>query len=61
MVHTIEDVLGRKAVIDWQPEQPGDVPITFADTSKARRMLGYSPSTSFADGIAKQAAWMGSL
>jgi UDP-glucuronate 4-epimerase len=61
MVRTIEDVLHRKAAIDWQPEQPGDVPITFADTSKARRMLGYSPSTIFADGIAKQAAWMRSL
>lgn len=61
MVRTIEDVLNRKAAIDWQPEQPGDVPITFADTSKARRMLGYSPSTIFADGIAKQAAWMRSL
>lgn len=61
MVRTIEDVLNRKATIDWQPEQPGDVPITFADTSKARRLLGYSPSTIFADGIAKQAAWMRSL
>lgn len=61
MVRTIGDVLGKKAVIDWKPEQPGDVPITFADTSKAHRLLGYSPFTSFREGIEKQAAWMRSL
>jgi UDP-glucuronate 4-epimerase len=61
MVRTIEAVLGKQAVIDWKPDQPGDVPITFADTSKARRVLGYAPSTTFAAGIEKQAAWMRSL
>lgn len=61
MVRTIESVLGRRAVIDWKPDQPGDVPITFADTSKARRLLGYAPSTSFAAGVEKQAVWMRSL
>jgi len=58
MVRTIENALGKRARIEWKPEQPGDVPITFADTGKARRLLGYAPSTPFAEGVAKQAAWM---
>jgi len=61
MVRTVESVLGLKAVIDWKPVQAGDVPITFADISKAKRLLGYAPSTSFMAGIEKQAAWLRSL
>jgi UDP-glucuronate 4-epimerase len=58
MIRTIEQVLGKKARIEWKPEQPGDVPITFADISKAKRMLGYAPSTPFEEGIRRQAEWM---
>lgn len=58
MIRTIERVLGKQAQIDWKPEQPGDVPITFADISKAQRLLGYAPSTPFEEGIARQAEWM---
>ncbi|MBA3975851.1 MAG: epimerase [Candidatus Solibacter sp.] len=58
MIRTIERVLGKEAIIDWKPEQPGDVPITFADISKAKRMLGYAPSTPFEEGIRRQAEWM---
>lgn len=58
MIRTIERVLGREAIIDWKPEQPGDVPITFADISKAQRLLGYAPSTPFEEGIQRQAEWM---
>lgn len=57
MISTLEQVLGRGAVIDRQPVQPGDVPITYADISKARRLLGYSPCTPFAEGIRRMAAW----
>ena len=58
MVRAIEAALGKEAQIDWQPEQPGDVPITFADISKARVRLGYAPATPFAEGLARQAAWL---
>lgn len=57
MVETIEQVMGKKAKLDRKPVQPGDVPRTMADVSKARRMLGYEPKTSFAEGVAKQYEW----
>lgn len=53
LVRTIERVVGRPAVIDRQPDQLGDVPITFANIDRARTLLGYSPSTSVSDGIAR--------
>lgn len=43
LVHGIEDTLGKKAVIEWKPMQPGDVEITYADISKAGKLLGYKP------------------
>lgn len=58
MVKAVEAALGKTARIDFQPEQPGDVPITFADITKAGRLLGYRPATSFAEGLARQAAWL---
>lgn len=57
LIELIEDSLGKKAVIDRQPMQPGDVPITFADISKARRLLNYHPCTKIEDGIPKFAEW----
>ena len=57
LVELLEESLGVKAIIDRQPMQPGDVPITFADTSKARRLLGYSPTTKIEDGIPKFVEW----
>ena len=57
LIDTIQSSLGIRANIDAQPEQPGDVPITFADISKAKRFLGYAPKTSFAQGIDKFIAW----
>jgi UDP-glucuronate 4-epimerase len=57
LIRTLEQAIGRKAVIEWLPNQPGDVPITFADISKAQRLLGYAPQTSFAEGIARFIAW----
>jgi UDP-glucuronate 4-epimerase len=57
LIEVIEHALGKKALINRQPDQPGDVPITYADISKAQRILGYHPQTSIADGIARFVEW----
>ena len=57
MVETIEKVLGKKAVLDKQPMQLGDVEKTYADISKAKEVLGYDPKTNFEDGIKKFVEW----
>lgn len=57
MVETIEKVLGKKAVLDKQPMQLGDVEKTYADISKAKEILGYDPKTNFEDGIKKFVEW----
>ncbi|MCC7518517.1 MAG: GDP-mannose 4,6-dehydratase [Verrucomicrobiae bacterium] len=57
LVALLERALGKKAVLDRQPEQPGDVPRTFADISKARRLLGYDPRTSVEKGIPQFVEW----
>jgi len=57
LISLIESALGKKAVIDRQPLQPGDVPITFADISKARRLLGYNPQVKAAQGIPLFVDW----
>jgi UDP-glucuronate 4-epimerase len=57
LIALIEAALGKKAVIDRQPLQPGDVPITFADISKAQRMLGYQPKVKAAKGIPLFVDW----
>ena len=58
MIGALELALGVRAVIDWQPEQPGDVPQTWADFDKARTLLRYEPKTSLADGVLKFADWL---
>ena len=57
MIELLENALGKKAIIDRQPLQPGDVPITFADISKAREKLGYNPKVKFENGIKLFADW----
>ena len=57
LVTAIEKALGKKAVIDRQPLQPGDVERTFADISLARKELGYSPSTDLATGLKRFVTW----
>lgn len=57
LIETLETVIGVKAEIESLPDQPGDVPITYADISKARRLLGYAPQTPFREGIAKFVDW----
>jgi UDP-glucuronate 4-epimerase len=57
LIALLETELGRTAVIDRQPAQPGDVPRTFADITKARRLLGYNPQTQIEEGIHKFVEW----
>ncbi len=57
LVKLIESATGKKAVIDWQPLQAGDVPLTYADVSKAEKLLGYKPGTKPEDGIKKFVDW----
>jgi UDP-glucuronate 4-epimerase len=58
LVQLIENVVKRKAVIEWQPDQPGDVPITFANIDRARAALGYEPTTRPDVGIARYWEWL---
>jgi UDP-glucuronate 4-epimerase len=51
LIELLEQALGSKALIDRRPAQPGDVPITCADISKARKFLGYNPQVRIEDGI----------
>jgi UDP-glucuronate 4-epimerase len=57
LVELLEWALDRRARIDRKPQQPGDVPITYADISKARKLLGYNPSTKIEDGISAFIEW----
>lgn len=57
LIALLEEKLGRGAIIDRQPPQPGDVPQTFADISKARRLLGYDPKTQIEEGIRRFVEW----
>ena len=57
LVHNIEEIIGKKAIIERLPEQPGDVPKTFADISKAKKLLGYHPETPLKVGLRKFYEW----
>jgi UDP-glucuronate 4-epimerase len=57
LIELIETSLGLKAIIDRQPMQPGDVPITYADISKAKDLLGYDPQIKIENGIPKFVEW----
>jgi UDP-glucuronate 4-epimerase len=58
MVSTLESVIGTKAIIDKKPEQPGDVPQTYADIQKAKKLLNYNPSTQFEEGVKHFHDWL---
>src|SRR5712675_355666 len=51
LIAAIEKALGKKAKLNRLPEQPGDMPLTCADISKARKLLDYNPATPFRDGL----------
>lgn len=57
LVALIEGALGKKAVIEELPEQPGDVPITYADITKARSLIGYDPKVGVEEGVERFVRW----
>jgi UDP-glucuronate 4-epimerase len=58
MIRGIEEALGLSATLVRLPEQPGDVPQTWASIEKARVLLGYSPGTSYAEGVPRFVKWL---
>ena len=57
LIHMIEEALRKKANIEWLESQPGDVSITYADISKAKRLLGYQPKINMEEGIKRFVEW----
>ena len=57
LIELLEKSLNKKAIIERKEMQPGDVPVTFADISKSRELLGYNPTTKIEDGIPKFVEW----
>jgi UDP-glucuronate 4-epimerase len=58
LIELLETGLGKRAIIKSLPEQPGDVPRTWADVSKAGRLLGYAPKVGNEDGIGRFIEWI---
>lgn len=61
MIRGLEEALGVKARIDWLPDQPGDVPQTWAEVGKAQTLLGYRPAQKFSGGLREFATWLAQL
>src|SRR5207247_6594038 len=57
MIALVEAAVGKKARIEYKPPQPGDVPITYADISKAGRLLGYKPRVPIEEGVPRFVEW----
>ena len=57
LIEVLENAIGKKAIIDRQPSQPGDVPITFANIAKARSLLGYNPHIKIEQGVPRFIDW----
>lgn len=57
LIRALENVTGRQAIIERLPDQPGDVPRTFADITKAGKILGYHPETKLETGLQKFYDW----
>lgn len=57
MIRLLEQNLKKEAKLEYAPMPPGDVPYTFANVEKARKLLGYQPSTTFEEGVGKFVEW----
>jgi UDP-glucuronate 4-epimerase len=57
LVELLEKNIGKTAIKQLLPMQPGEVPVTYADISKSRKLLGFSPTTSLEEGIQKFLSW----
>ena len=57
VINLLENALGKPAKIDFRPERPEDLPVTFASLDKAERLLGYRPKVSIQDGISEFCRW----
>jgi UDP-glucuronate 4-epimerase len=57
LIAVLEDACGRKAQIDFQPMQPGDVPATFADISAIAQDIGFAPTTGIDVGVPRFVDW----
>ena len=57
MIAAIEEELGKKAIIEFKPMQPGDVPATYADVTSLYDMIDFKPETSIKDGIHNFITW----
>ena len=57
LIAQLEEAVGKKAKINQLPEQAGDVPLTCADIAKARRLLGYRPTTKLREGLPRFVEW----
>lgn len=58
LISGIEEALGKKAIINQLPEQPGDVPVTFADIRKAGSLIGYAPEVTLKAGLQEFCRWL---
>jgi UDP-glucuronate 4-epimerase len=57
LIRLLECAVGKKAARQEEPKQQGDVPLTWADISKAGRLLGYRPQTTIEEGLKKFVEW----
>jgi UDP-glucuronate 4-epimerase len=58
LIHSLEEITCQRALIERLPNQPGDVPQTWADISKASALLAYSPATTLMDGLTSFVSWL---
>jgi len=57
VIEVLEDCLGQKAIKDWLPMQPGDVPVTYAEIDELARDVGFKPNTPIEVGIERFVSW----
>jgi nucleoside-diphosphate-sugar epimerase len=56
-IRLVEELVGNKAQLEFKPGHPADVPATWADIGKAKRLLGWRPQVGFREGVVELAGW----